>query len=485
MASYTEHEKFGLYMPNKMSLVDVPWKNWTEWLEVFHSITSLENLESAILTLEIWKSRGGVPPSIECTHLFLKTMLWEENSPSCMYLSSALAVAIVRFVNLMMDEREERLTKLPMKLRCARLSIPLELIQTRHNICHGEFPGISVLRRSMIMSFEYLVKGYWETQAAHIKKAMALAPSDYTQTMKSLITRTVALTNGWVKNVNLDPIPVHEHTLEEALDTDDETTGTWRKRKSPTDGGRNLRELRKKHKIQTPGSLKKVQFHMFSDSSKMVDFSILNDPSKKEELCFLVNNTPYLLEYLKDHLFAFQPSQKKSLSFFLDFYMLSFDPNRSPLPCVIIILSYLCNCSLREFNEFFFLLISRLIRPIQCLDREFAKWSDILDCNYIERKKMTNNFSTENVQGRYTKWLQLFVFDNENPSSALLFVLGSLDNKQIETLLRICDVVESRLRKFLPTTVCRTMSSLENLPSEYESVYHLELLALLEKLAAM
>lgn len=90
------------------------WKNWEEWSLVyeliFNSSDSAQQKEGLQL-IEVWRSRshGKLPIAVECTSCVLCAALGQVNdNQNQTYKRLSMAMALVRFVNGMVDQGRSR-----------------------------------------------------------------------------------------------------------------------------------------------------------------------------------------------------------------------------------------------------------------------------------------------------------------------------------------------------------------------------------------
>jgi len=161
----------------------VPWINWEEWMFVYQcfyydSIPSNDLLRSVpsgvdkerlcwegVKRISAWRSRGKVPISVESTSSFVEIQLKESvrydmNSFSVtnwklqLYERSSLelrmlySIALIRFVNGMVDTFQKGVYALPITLLAEKIRLPRILVDIRHEATHSHLPSLSMLREA-------------------------------------------------------------------------------------------------------------------------------------------------------------------------------------------------------------------------------------------------------------------------------------------------------------------------------------------------
>lgn len=173
----------------------VPWRNEEEWLDVMNSIypqkyavyDSLNfeldffKAESAIRMMEKWKDRcHQLPSSIEATLNLLYnsvkiTKFLAERKSTCTFneseassecshkiLQLSAAMAIVRFVNSMVDPQQKSVYAKPITVLADGIDLPRTLVDLRHECTHhSELPSLEYLKYGMFTGLKWLFEVYW------------------------------------------------------------------------------------------------------------------------------------------------------------------------------------------------------------------------------------------------------------------------------------------------------------------------------------
>ena len=120
-----------------------------------------------------WKSRSGgkLPLAIESTsnlitaHLTLRDSCG--TSPVCtnsVQKKLILAMALVRFVNGMVDLEQKGMYARSMQSIAEEIGLPDWLIDLRHEATHANFPSLETLQSGLRVALLWLHKEYWEAQ---------------------------------------------------------------------------------------------------------------------------------------------------------------------------------------------------------------------------------------------------------------------------------------------------------------------------------
>lgn len=170
----------------------VPWTGLPEWTYVAKCVGEHVYNRGALLEalkwLRVWTLRGNTPPAVETTYSLLeikRSILAyteaeeeeedEEDTESseghikgmgsrCLQL--ALAAALVRFVNEVVDPEQQGVFALPITQLAERMNIPRMLVDLRHGATHDMLPSYEVLVLGMELALGWLRDHYWCPQAA-------------------------------------------------------------------------------------------------------------------------------------------------------------------------------------------------------------------------------------------------------------------------------------------------------------------------------
>eukprot|EP01118_Nematostelium_gracile_P002813 TRINITY_DN1314_c0_g1_i1.p1 TRINITY_DN1314_c0_g1~~TRINITY_DN1314_c0_g1_i1.p1 ORF type:complete len:521 (+),score=84.12 TRINITY_DN1314_c0_g1_i1:40-1563(+) len=160
----------------------VPWSNWEEWLQVYQSLFSakLEERWFGIKKVSAWKVRGKVPVAIDSTCSFLELAIRDEQShnsegfKSCWNFESGSrnenelrmshSIAIIRFVNGIVDKGQKGAFAVSITQLADRIGLPRFFVDLRHEATHNQLPSMVVLRAARNQALEWLNSNYWQKQ---------------------------------------------------------------------------------------------------------------------------------------------------------------------------------------------------------------------------------------------------------------------------------------------------------------------------------
>lgn len=173
----------------------VPWTGMEEWRYVAKAVyvhdTCAHSLEEAVKYLQVWCIRGNVPPAVETTYSLLSIKkalrdyidgeksrmdengflspkedadIYGGNAYTHRSIRLALAMAIVRFVNEVVDPEQQGQYAKPVSYLAERMSIPRILVDIRHAATHDELPELEYLLMGLEMTLNWLKEHYWQVQ---------------------------------------------------------------------------------------------------------------------------------------------------------------------------------------------------------------------------------------------------------------------------------------------------------------------------------
>ncbi|XP_058954973.2 uncharacterized protein [Pocillopora verrucosa] len=146
----------------------VCWQNREEWLYVYRTLYNFDDPEGqkrGIDRVAAWKSRsmGKLPLAIECTvNLISAHLISTRNTHDQGRLT--LAMAIVRFVNGMVDLDQKGKFARSVQTIAEEIGLPKWLVDIRHESAHQNLPSLETLRCGVRASLSWLQYEYWEAQ---------------------------------------------------------------------------------------------------------------------------------------------------------------------------------------------------------------------------------------------------------------------------------------------------------------------------------
>ena len=155
----------------------VPWMCRKEWLVTYQNLYSFHDTASQVQggkRVEAWrsKSNGQLPVSIEATVSLIAAVLddTEDSSKSPLGVQLTMAMAIVRFVNGMVDVEQKGVYARSVQSIADDIGLPDWLVDLRHEATHAVLPSLQVLRAGCKFSLEWLDQHYWRAQVTEIEE---------------------------------------------------------------------------------------------------------------------------------------------------------------------------------------------------------------------------------------------------------------------------------------------------------------------------
>ncbi|KDE07268.1 hypothetical protein MVLG_02488 [Microbotryum lychnidis-dioicae p1A1 Lamole] len=165
----------------------VPWSSPDELHQVFSWLFAGDGDAAvqryAIGRIKVWMSRGNCPHAIESTASLLELVLRDtanvgpSQRPSQHELRLAYSMALIRFVNSLVDPLQTTYYARSMASLAAQLGLPLWFVELRHAATHEDLPGIAVLRDAARQALDWLYSNYW---------IPTLTPSSSSQTINTI-----------------------------------------------------------------------------------------------------------------------------------------------------------------------------------------------------------------------------------------------------------------------------------------------------------
>ena len=112
-----------------------------------------QNADRANEIIEAIQLRGKAPLSVELT---LLTMM-AQKCPT----TSACSLAIVRFINNLLDAQQDTVHAIPLSALCHQLNIPSFWVDIRHQITHQSMPSLSLMQSIVGQMHQYLYSEFW------------------------------------------------------------------------------------------------------------------------------------------------------------------------------------------------------------------------------------------------------------------------------------------------------------------------------------
>lgn len=149
----------------------VPWSTDKEWQELHQKLYSFDKQERSlgVKRVKAWGSRGKLPHAIESTAIFVEIGLQDDpiRFSTCSHseISLLLSMALVRFVNGIVDAAQKGTVASSVSGIAEQLGLPLWFVELRHSATHDKLPTLSSLRRARVQALEWLETHYWKVKA--------------------------------------------------------------------------------------------------------------------------------------------------------------------------------------------------------------------------------------------------------------------------------------------------------------------------------
>ncbi|KAI7871810.1 Las1-like-domain-containing protein [Spinellus fusiger] len=154
----------------------VPWIDECEFEQVYQwlfaeTTTLSENVELGIERVRAWAIRGNVPLAVEMTALLVQLQLRDHYGLGGEWLSqhelrTMYSMAIIRFVNGIVDTAQTGLFAMSIGAIAERLGLPLWFVELRHAGTHEHLPGLAALRDACSQALNWIRECYWKVVLA-------------------------------------------------------------------------------------------------------------------------------------------------------------------------------------------------------------------------------------------------------------------------------------------------------------------------------
>ncbi|GAA6048588.1 hypothetical protein JCM3770_002043 [Rhodotorula araucariae] len=165
-----------------------PWTTHLEFQLVFDRLFAsdanpLLQLD-AIHRINVWLDRGSCPHAVESTAAILSLVL-RDAAPSTSLSGAAVsdadlrlsyAMAIVRFVNSLVDPLQTAYFARSIASLAAQIGLPLWFVELRHQATHEDLPRLAVLRDAARQALDWLYTNYWLPTLTSFTSATSLDP---------------------------------------------------------------------------------------------------------------------------------------------------------------------------------------------------------------------------------------------------------------------------------------------------------------------
>ncbi|KAF8682463.1 Las1-like [Rhizoctonia solani] len=143
----------------------VPWATLTELDElctwIYSDETDAASKQLAKNRLCAWQVNCPLPHALESVLCFINAILLDSNNASTSTLCQVYALALIRFVNGLVDPLQQGVFARPIYSLAAQIGLPSWIVELRHRSTHEDLPSIEVLREATHQSMQWLLNRYF------------------------------------------------------------------------------------------------------------------------------------------------------------------------------------------------------------------------------------------------------------------------------------------------------------------------------------
>ena len=140
--------------------------------------SDLRALEGALGVVRLWMNRMACPQAVESTALLMQAVCVDCAAVSREGARAAYAMAIVRFVNSVVDSFQTGLYAQSIGAIAERIGLPQWLVQVRHSATHEELPSLAVCRETCDLALRWLDDHYWRPALGTADAGVAASDDD-------------------------------------------------------------------------------------------------------------------------------------------------------------------------------------------------------------------------------------------------------------------------------------------------------------------
>lgn len=133
-----------------------------EWFYDFDD--SRDNRKRAIERVKVLLTRGRLPHGIEATSILTSVLLSDSNDEQRIdfnVIQLSYTMALIRFVNGLLDPFQQSNYAIPMQLLAKQLNLPTFFVELRHMGTHESLPSLEILRIATKDALTWLYDNYW------------------------------------------------------------------------------------------------------------------------------------------------------------------------------------------------------------------------------------------------------------------------------------------------------------------------------------
>lgn len=130
---------------------------------------TIDHRKKAISKVKGLLTRGKLPHGVEATSLLTSIVLDDlqrKDIDSCV-LQLSYTMALIRFVNGLLDPYQQSNYAIPMHLLAKQLNLPTYFVELRHMGTHENLPSLDILRSTCSKALTWLYDNYW----CHVEEA--------------------------------------------------------------------------------------------------------------------------------------------------------------------------------------------------------------------------------------------------------------------------------------------------------------------------
>ncbi|SCU87586.1 LADA_0E04918g1_1 [Lachancea dasiensis] len=130
-----------------------------------------DSRRDGVIKVNCWSSRGPyMPHTVESTaHLTDATLSDEQGLLSDIPLQLSYTMAIIRFVNGLLDPTQQSQFAIPLHILAERMGLPSWFVELRHCGTHErEMPSLEMLRMAADRALEWLWDNYWNAKVEEV-----------------------------------------------------------------------------------------------------------------------------------------------------------------------------------------------------------------------------------------------------------------------------------------------------------------------------
>ncbi|KAM3161604.1 rRNA-processing protein las1 [Lachancea thermotolerans] len=191
----------------------VPWRHKSDLDELKRAFYpkkfgTADRRREAVVKVRCWNTRGPyVPHTVESTaHLAETKMLDEQALLSGIPLQLSYTMAMIRFVNGLLDPTQQSQFAIPLHTLAERMGLPSWFVELRHCGTHErELPSLDMLRLASESALEWLWEHYWDAdeEPAQEEEEQEQTPDVSAETVERVLRKASSIANLLTANGNM------------------------------------------------------------------------------------------------------------------------------------------------------------------------------------------------------------------------------------------------------------------------------------------